>query len=320
MFNMGPNMSNQNLIVFLTIFIIIFLLYRINSNRSSEFGDNYNGPNMHSMPKYSDSVKKMIKKQEEILIHLRNKIDRKLMDKIKDKRNSSQIEIKLSTIESMDNKSIRSSKTKSPKTKSESNKFVHINQNEKINHMNQHMTKMSQQMSHHMNEIGHNMGQMNHNLSQITQNIGGPPVDPVYVRDNQVLNDKLYPPLGRTERPQFDLLMNYINTNPLFNVHTRGPPDTFRPIGYLTPTDNSGSSNTVLTLFGRAKYPNSDIGEFYVASTDKLSELKVQLHDSNSNVKKITDVPNVVTIGGHILNGSYNYTELKRPDLTYPYI
>jgi hypothetical protein len=32
--------------------------------------------------------------------------------------------------------------------------------------------------------------------------------DPVYRRDTRVLNDKLYPPLGRTERPQFDLLMN----------------------------------------------------------------------------------------------------------------
>ena len=96
--------------------------------------------------------------------------------------------------------------------------------------------------------------------------------DPVYIRDNQVLNDKLYQPLGRTERPQFDLLMNFLNNQPeVYNMYTRGPPDTFRPVGYLTPKEGSQNIDSTLILYGRAKYPNADLGEFYVTSSNKMS-------------------------------------------------
>jgi len=147
-------------------------------------------------------------------------------------------------------------------------------------------------------------------------------VDPMYVRDNQVLNDRLYPPLGRTERPTADLLLNFINNRPdLFNVYTRGPPDTFRPIGYLTRKDGTGQDmDSTLILFGRAKYPNSDLGEFYVTSSNKLSDVKIPLLPTNSNVRKITDVPNDVEIKGPILPGLYSYFELPKPDFTVPYM
>jgi hypothetical protein len=145
--------------------------------------------------------------------------------------------------------------------------------------------------------------------------------DPVYIRDNQVLNDKLYPPLGRTERPQFDLLMNFINNQQgVFNMYTRGPPDTFRPVGYLTPKNGSQTIDSTLILYGRAKYPNSDLGEFYVTSSNKISDIKVPLLQNNSNVRKITDIPSDVNIGGNILAGEYNFTELPKADLTYPYV
>ena len=145
-----------------------------------------------------------------------------------------------------------------------------------------------------------------------------PSVDPVYIRDNQVLNDTLYPPLARTERPTFDMLMNNIN-NPLFNQYTRGPPDTYRLLGYLTPKD--GNNQDILEIFGRAKYPNSDIGEFYVIkSSNNNRDIKIPLTNNNSNVKKITDIPNEVKITGKIYNGIYDFTELPKADLTYPYI
>lgn len=145
-----------------------------------------------------------------------------------------------------------------------------------------------------------------------------PSVDPVYIRDNQVLNDTLYPPLARTERPTFDMLMNNIN-NPLFNQYTRGPPDTYRLLGYLTP--KSGDTQDILEIFGRAKYPNSDIGEFYVIkSSNNNRDIKIPLTNNNSNVKKITDVPYEVSITGKIYNGLYDYTELPKADLSYPYI
>jgi len=151
-----------------------------------------------------------------------------------------------------------------------------------------------------------------------------PLVDPVYTRDSQVLNNKLYPPIGRTERPQFDLLMNFIHQQPdLFGLQTRGPPDTYHPLGYLTPKNNTNATiDNTLILYGRSKYPNSDVGEFYVTSSNKISDIKVPILDTNSNIKRITDIPNDVKITGHMLNGDYNYTELPKADLgtSQPYI
>ena len=145
--------------------------------------------------------------------------------------------------------------------------------------------------------------------------------DPMYIRDNQVLNDKLYPPLGRTERPTADLLMKYMNNQSnIYNIQTRGPPDTFRPIGYLTRKDGNQTIDSTLILFGRAKYSNSDIGEFYATSSNKNSDIKIPLGQTNCNIKKITDVPIDVSISGNLLSGDYNFTELPKPDIQYPYI
>jgi hypothetical protein len=146
-------------------------------------------------------------------------------------------------------------------------------------------------------------------------------VDPVYIRDKKVLDDPLYPPLGRTDRPTFDLLMRHVNTQPdIFNNYTRGPPDTFRQLGYLTPKDKSANIDNILILFGRAKYPNSDIGEFYLTSSNKLSDIKIPVDQYTSNIKKITDVPCVVNIFGNLFKGTYDYMELPKADFMYPYI
>ena len=148
-----------------------------------------------------------------------------------------------------------------------------------------------------------------------------PMTDPVYIRDNQVLNDKLYPPLGRTERPQFDLLMNFMNNQPgVFNMYTRGPPDTFRMLGYLTPVHGAQTIDSTLILYGRAKWQNSDIGDFYATSSSKISDIKIPLTQYNCNIKRIWDIPEIVEISGSMLAGKYNFTELPKPDLTHPYI
>jgi hypothetical protein len=148
-----------------------------------------------------------------------------------------------------------------------------------------------------------------------------PREDPVYTRDNMVLNNKLYPPLGRTERPTFDLLMKQVNDQSgVFNMYTRGMPDTFRPVGYLTLKNGDQTIDSTLILYGRSKYPGSDQGEFYVTSSNKMSDIKVPLTEYNTNVKRITDIPNDVNIRGNLLNGEYNFTELPKADLSYPYI
>jgi len=148
-----------------------------------------------------------------------------------------------------------------------------------------------------------------------------PHIDPVHIRDQMVLNDRLYPPLGRTERPQFDLLMNYINSNSgIFNNYTRGRPDTFRSLGYLTPVDKIQTIDSTLILYGRSKYPNSDMGDFYISSSNKMSDIKVPLTEYNSNIRKITDIPLKIIITGNMLNGNYDFTELPKANLDYPYI
>jgi hypothetical protein len=148
--------------------------------------------------------------------------------------------------------------------------------------------------------------------------------DPVYRRDRMVIDDKLYPPLGRTERPQYDLLMNYLNNNPdVFYMASRGTPDTFRPLGYLIPKDSTQpmDPNSTLILYGRAKYPSSDIGDFYATSSNKISDIKIPIDNNNSNIRRIWDIPNVVHFHDGMLNGTYNYTELPKPELgTTPYI
>ena len=145
--------------------------------------------------------------------------------------------------------------------------------------------------------------------------------DPVYIRDNQVLNDKLYPPLGRTERPQFDLLMNFMNNQSgVFNMYTRGPPDTFRMLGYLIPVNKIETIDTTLILYGRSKWQNSDIGDFYATSSSKISDIKIPLTQYNCNIRRIWDIPEVVEIKGPMLAGKYDFVELPKPDLTHPYI
>ena len=148
-----------------------------------------------------------------------------------------------------------------------------------------------------------------------------PQIDPVYIRDQMVLNDKLYPPLARTERPQFDLLMNYVNSNNgIFNLQTRGAPDTYRSLGFLTPIGKEQTIDSTLILYGRGKFINSDMGEFYISSSNKMSDIKIPLNEYNSNVRKITDIPPIINITGNMLNGSYNFTELQKATLDNSYM
>lgn len=148
-----------------------------------------------------------------------------------------------------------------------------------------------------------------------------PQIDPVYIRDQMVLNDKLYPPLARTERPQFDLLMNYVNSNNgIFNLQTRGAPDTYRSLGFLTPVGKEQTIDSTLILYGRGKFINSDMGEFYISSSNKMSDIKIPLTEYNSNVRKITDIPTIINITGNMLNGAYNFTELQKATLDNVYM
>lgn len=148
-----------------------------------------------------------------------------------------------------------------------------------------------------------------------------PPRDIVSDRDRAVISDPLYPPLGRTERPIFDSLVNNQKFG-LFNYPTRGSMDTFRLVGYLI---NSEDKKDYWKLFGRQKYPGSSIGEYYVIPIDEhKSDMKITLKDDMMIKDKIRDIyalPSEVLINSPLFQkSSYKIIELDKADLTSPYL
>jgi hypothetical protein len=145
--------------------------------------------------------------------------------------------------------------------------------------------------------------------------------DPVSDRDRAVINDELYPPLGRTERPIFDQLINRMSTG-YFNYPTRGSPDTFRMVAYLV---NTSEKKDIWKLFGRQKYPGSSIGDYYaIQMDDRKSDMKITIKDDMMPRDKIRDIyalPNEVTINSPLFNPNpYKIIELDKADLTSPYL
>jgi hypothetical protein len=145
--------------------------------------------------------------------------------------------------------------------------------------------------------------------------------DPVIERDRAVVQDELYPPLGRTERPIFDQLVARMNSG-VFNYPTRGSPDTFRLLGYLV--NETGKKDT-WKLFGRQKYPGSSMGEYYaVCIDDRKSDMKITLKDDMMPKDKIRDIyalPDEVVIKSPLFNSTpYKIIQLDNADLTSPYL
>jgi uncharacterized membrane-anchored protein YhcB (DUF1043 family) len=154
----------------------------------------------------------------------------------------------------------------------------------------------------------------NDNSTVIIDNsiVKNPSIDFVDIRDNRVLNDKLYPPISRDNRPSFDMLIN----NPMFHgMPTRFPynMDTFRPIAY---GDINGKKYYIM---GRSKDNRSGLGEYYLTSTDRNDTLKIPLVDDRNRplIKNFYDIPSVLDINGENL---INIKTLPNSDLTSPYI
>lgn len=143
--------------------------------------------------------------------------------------------------------------------------------------------------------------------------------DRVVIRDEAVINDQLYPPLGRTERPVFDGIQTQFNTS------TRDTNDTYRLIGYLVNKTSDDLGNKVWMLFGRQKYRGSSQGEFYaIPSHGDRKQIKVQLEDNMFVGEKMRDIyalPNKVTINSPFFStDEYEVVQLPRSDFTSQYI
>lgn len=143
--------------------------------------------------------------------------------------------------------------------------------------------------------------------------------DEVVVRDQAVISDPLYPPLGRTERPVFDR----INSN--FNMETRGTDDTYRLIGYLVNKTTEDLGSNVWQLYGRQKYRGGSQGEFYVIpSHGDKKNMKIVLKDDMFVGERIRDIyalPSQVTLNSPFFSQDpYNVIELPKADFTSQYI
>jgi len=148
-----------------------------------------------------------------------------------------------------------------------------------------------------------------------------PQYDPVIERDRAVIQDQLYPPLGRTERPIFDQMVSRFGSG-LHSFPTRGSPDTFRMVAYLV---NNTDKRDTWKLFGRQKYPGSSQGEYYaIPVDDRKSDMKITIKDEmmpNEKIRDIYGLPNEVTIKSPLFSSErYKIIELDKADLTSPYL
>ena len=108
--------------------------------------------------------------------------------------------------------------------------------------------------------------------------------------------------------------------NPLFNIYTQGPPDSYSWLGILTSSETTDKNNKLLKLFGRQRYPNSTTWDYYVqAYTGGASgdTIKISL-DKNKYRRELYDGDSVDV---QELGMSYN-VKLNRDDVfTYnPYL
>jgi hypothetical protein len=103
--------------------------------------------------------------------------------------------------------------------------------------------------------------------SILNNNIQPPPImpDPITNLDYRNIDDILTGPI---KRPTRDAIGPVIG-NPLFNIYTQGPPDSYSWIGILTADASSSAhdpNNKLIKLFGRQRYPNSNTWDYYVLS------------------------------------------------------
>jgi hypothetical protein len=208
-----------------------------------------------------------------------------------------------------------------------STEIIDINKDEKKRLDSKHEQNVDTKQSQQINPLMQQMQESNQLLlmqQQINPLMLANPLmlrDPVSDRDRAVINDELYPPLGRTERPIFDQLINRMSTG-YFNYPTRGSPDTFRMVAYLV---NTSEKKDIWKLFGRQKYPGSSIGDYYaIQMDDRKSDMKITIKDDMMPRDKIRDIyalPNEVTINSPLFNPNpYKIIELDKADLTSPYL
>lgn len=146
-----------------------------------------------------------------------------------------------------------------------------------------------------------------------------PKVDPITVRDTAVVNDPLYPPIGRQPRPLADDYLDYKKAG-LIGVSTRRDTDTYKLMGYLVSADKSEKWN----LFGRQKYQGSMQGQFYAiqqCNGDQCTKIPIEKDMIvTGEFRDYYNLPSTVTFNSPLFKtDAYDVVQLKT-ELNYgPY-
>lgn len=139
--------------------------------------------------------------------------------------------------------------------------------------------------------------------------------DPIQATDYQKINDVLMEPTRRM--PRHELPPWYLAQ--VTNIPTRGFPDNFNMLGYLTrvkdDTDKANPADLRLPLFGRQTYPGSTQWEYYTTTTDLAINIKIPL---NSRTDELVD-GDVIFLNE--FNGEYRVRLYKLDSPVYnPYV
>jgi hypothetical protein len=138
-------------------------------------------------------------------------------------------------------------------------------------------------------------------------------VDPIKRRDTAVVEDPLYPPLGRMPRPVADQYLKF-KEDGILGVSTRGTADTFRLMAYMI---NSADRNEKWNVYGRQKYRGSSQGDFYAIQQCNSTSActKIDLHNdmiSNNQLRDFYNLPSTITFSSPLFSTSpYDVVQLK---------
>jgi hypothetical protein len=106
------------------------------------------------------------------------------------------------------------------------------------------------------------------------------------IRDLKVINDIRHPPERRVAKHEY---LNH-QMQKIVNIPTRGYPDDYQMMGILS----RESDEKMLNLFGRQKYPGSDIWEYYV--TDSTTNIPIKIPININNNRELLDDNSMINI------------------------
>jgi hypothetical protein len=157
-----------------------------------------------------------------------------------------------------------------------------------------------------------------------TPQVSVPPLDPEIIipeiydvlrdYDYRTLNDSLTPPYKRDD----DMIPANVIAPDLFGIYTQGGPYPFIKMGKLV--DNKSKNDEpykFLILFGRKRYPGSNLYDYYATTTNRDDYLKFDLDRKNTRYELFT--------GNHVyipeLKKKYEVIIDRVMDFTYtPYM